>query len=99
VQLRLPGRPGQYKFRRADLEMDKNSMMPVWLDWAIRPPNGCKELTCAEAEKDRASDACKGLHITCKDAVNGTGPGYSCECADGYEGNPYVEGNGGCTGK
>jgi hypothetical protein len=71
-----------YTFRQGDLQMDKNTMMPVWLDWAIRPPNGSKELTCAEAVKDRASYACKGLHITCKDAVNGTGPGYSCECAD-----------------
>jgi hypothetical protein len=90
---------GGYTFRQADLKMDNDTKMPVWLDWAIRPPNGSKELTCAEAVKDRASYACKGLHITCKDAVNGTGPGYSCECADGYQGNPYVEGNGGCTGK
>jgi hypothetical protein len=58
--------------------MDSSTKKPVWLDWAIRPPNGSKELTCAEAAKDP--------HITCQDAVNGSGPGYSCQCAQGNGG-------------
>jgi hypothetical protein len=28
---------GSYKFRAADLKMDRKQTMPVWLDWAIRP--------------------------------------------------------------
>jgi hypothetical protein len=88
-----------YTFHQDDLQMDNDTKKPVWLDWAIRPPNGSKELTCAEAAKDRASFACKAPHITCKDALNASGPGYSCECAQGYEGNPYVEGNSGCASK
>jgi hypothetical protein len=48
-----------YTFHQDDLQMDNDTKKPVWLDWAIRPPNGSKELTCAEAAKDRASFACK----------------------------------------
>ncbi|TVU47884.1 hypothetical protein EJB05_07500, partial [Eragrostis curvula] len=82
-----------YTFRRADLKMDRDSMMPVWLDWAIRPPNDTDTLTCADANKNGTSYACKSQNSNCTDAVNG--PGYSCQCADGYEGNPYIDG--GCT--
>ncbi|TVU47883.1 hypothetical protein EJB05_07499, partial [Eragrostis curvula] len=84
-----------YNYSRADLNMPdyKNKKMPVWLDWAIRPPNGTDTLTCADAMKNRTSYACKSRNSNCTEAVNG--PGYSCHCVDGYEGNPYLDG--GCT--
>ncbi|TVU09387.1 hypothetical protein EJB05_42858, partial [Eragrostis curvula] len=86
-----------YNYSRADLNMTdyKDKMMPVWLDWAIRPsPNATDNtLTCAEAMKNRTSYACKSRNSNCTEVVNG--PGYSCHCIDGYEGNPYIDG--GCT--
>lgn len=85
---------GGYKFRAADLKMDRKQTMPVWLDWAIRP-NGSSAFKCSDAVKNRSSYACKSQHSSCVDAVNG--PGYTCNCSQGYEGNAYIVD--GCTGK
>ncbi|CAN6320893.1 unnamed protein product [Urochloa humidicola] len=76
-----------YTFPRADLKMDRNRTMPVWLDWAIRP-NGSSPFNCSDAMKNSSSYACKSQHSRCVDAVNG--PGYTCNCSNGYEGNAYV---------
>ncbi|KAF0912573.1 hypothetical protein E2562_015264 [Oryza meyeriana var. granulata] len=81
-----------YTFRRGDLRMEFNRTMPVWLDWAIRP-NGSSPFTCADAVKDGSSYACKSRNSSCTDASNG--PGYTCGCSPGFEGNAYIVG--GCT--
>jgi hypothetical protein len=80
-----------YTFRTTDLKMDRNRMMPVWLDWAIRD-----NLTCEEAKKgQRQGYACVSSNSECYNSSNG--PGYFCNCSMGYDGNPYVPN--GCTGK
>ncbi|KAJ1693100.1 hypothetical protein LUZ63_009798 [Rhynchospora breviuscula] len=56
---------------------------PVLLDWTVG------NTTCDVARTNQSSFACKSKYINCSDSS--TGPGYLCNCIDGYEGNPYLE--------
>ncbi|KAK1615441.1 hypothetical protein QYE76_020968 [Lolium multiflorum] len=80
---------GHYNFSKADLHMNgSQTSMPLSLDWAIRD-NG---KTCADAAT-QPGYACKSVHSECVNTNNG--PGYTCNCTRGYEGNAYVDN--GCT--
>uniref|UniRef100_A0ACD5U1S2 Uncharacterized protein n=1 Tax=Avena sativa TaxID=4498 RepID=A0ACD5U1S2_AVESA len=77
---------GSYTFRAADLGMDgRRTSKPLRLDWAIRDSNG-SSLACAEAPT-MPGYTCVSEHSECVDSTNG--PGYVCNCTQGYEGNPY----------
>ncbi|KAM0874261.1 hypothetical protein ACQ4PT_037561 [Festuca glaucescens] len=81
---------GHYNFSKADLHMNgSQTSMPLSLDWAIRD-NG---KTCADAAT-QPGYACKSVHSECVNTNNG--PGYTCNCTKGYEGNPCDVDNG-CT--
>ncbi|TVU39809.1 hypothetical protein EJB05_13249, partial [Eragrostis curvula] len=84
---------GTYNFTRADLQMNTSQMMPVWLDWAIRPSDeSAPKLTCADAKRNTTSYACVSPNSICVDAASNV-TGYNCQCQPGYEGNPYLAGD------
>ncbi|KAG1327547.1 putative wall-associated receptor kinase 4-like [Cocos nucifera] len=81
-----------YKFSRSDLSYDfavkHHNHTPVVLDWAIR------NQSCQVAKADPTTYACRSKNSGCNDADNG--PGYTCSCLPGYDGNPYLDK--GCQG-
>ncbi|XP_072993445.1 wall-associated receptor kinase 2-like [Typha latifolia] len=74
-----------FRFDLANLTMELDTTVPVWLDWAIRDSN----LTCEEAKRAAVSYACRSRNSDCYDSING--PGYICNCSQGYLGNPYLD--------
>ncbi|RWR78978.1 putative wall-associated receptor kinase-like protein 16 [Cinnamomum micranthum f. kanehirae] len=86
----------QFKFNFNDLsagsqygsKLGEGKKVPLVLDWAIGNE------TCAQAKENPTSYACKSSNSICYEPTNG--PGYRCNCSKGYEGNPYLELQGGC---
>ena len=66
------------------LERYRDDGLPLVLDWVVRNE------TCVEAQKNQTSYACRGVNSICIDRPNGSG--YLCNCSQGYEGNPYLDG-------
>uniref|UniRef100_J3LZL5 Protein kinase domain-containing protein n=1 Tax=Oryza brachyantha TaxID=4533 RepID=J3LZL5_ORYBR len=58
--------------------------VPMVVDWAFRG-----EGSCVTAERNETGDyACLSSNSKCVNSTNG--PGYFCNCSQGYEGNPYL---------
>nr|QCZ35133.1 SBS2 [Hordeum vulgare subsp. vulgare] len=57
---------------------------PLVLDWVVG--NG----SCSEATRIGSQNACQAVNSECINVSNG--PGYRCNCAQGYAGNPYLQG-------
>ncbi|GFY85546.1 wall associated kinase 5 [Actinidia rufa] len=71
-----------YNFSSLDLKNFQNrTTVSVVLDWSVGNE------TCDEARKNQTSYACKE-NSECYNFDNG--PGYRCNCSEGYEGNPYL---------
>ncbi|XP_020084294.1 putative wall-associated receptor kinase-like 16 [Ananas comosus] len=73
-----------FKFNTSYITTGKlyRSKLPMVVDWAVRNKN------CSEARQDMISYACVSDHSTCVDSANG--PGYLCNCSEGFQGNPYL---------
>ncbi|RWR78973.1 putative wall-associated receptor kinase-like protein 16 [Cinnamomum micranthum f. kanehirae] len=82
----------QFKFNISDLSngsqyssyQGNDKEVPLVLDWAIGNE------TCQQAKENLTAYACKSSNSICYESTNG--PGYLCNCTEGYEGNPYLVG-------
>ncbi|KAF8711220.1 hypothetical protein HU200_029236 [Digitaria exilis] len=80
------------ELRNMSLRADEVREVPFVLKWSVTrglPPG--PDYKCAEAVRRKL---CKSKNSRCRNAY--PGPGYTCFCEDGYDGNPYLAGAGGC---
>ncbi|XP_078151174.1 wall-associated receptor kinase 2-like [Carex rostrata] len=76
----------EFKFRTNYITTDElqNATLPMVFDWSIG------NRTCDIAQKNKSSYACISSNSMCWNRTGGRG--YLCNCSDGYEGNPYLQG-------
>ncbi|KAF7017469.1 hypothetical protein CFC21_030912 [Triticum aestivum] len=62
-----------------------NGRVPMILDWAVRDVKSCD----VAKQNNTGTYACLSSNSDCVDSTNDQG--YTCNCTNGYEGNPYLQ--------
>ncbi|KAJ1275747.1 hypothetical protein BS78_05G159900 [Paspalum vaginatum] len=74
--------------------------VPVVLEWALAStlidPGDVNGSNTSSCPMDAARSACRSSHSTCHSVAGNYRTGYVCQCQRGYDGNPYLAGDGGC---
>ncbi|KAJ1700768.1 hypothetical protein LUZ63_000547 [Rhynchospora breviuscula] len=65
-----------------DFWQSRNGKAPILMDWSI------SDETCKAAQRNKKNYACVSRNSVCREQT--IGPGYSCNCSEGYKGNPYL---------
>ncbi|CAM0150500.1 unnamed protein product [Urochloa decumbens] len=75
---------------------DEVTEVPLVLKWSVTQglPPGPELDDRSECTDKVRRKLCKSRNSICWNAM--PGPGYTCQCKDGYGGNPYLAGAGGC---
>ncbi|KAF8711206.1 hypothetical protein HU200_029222 [Digitaria exilis] len=76
---------------------DEVSEVPFVLKWSVKHglPPGPKLDDSSECTNEVRRMLCRSENSICWNA--NPGPGYTCQCEVGYDGNPYLSGDGGCN--
>uniref|UniRef100_A0ACD5XY93 Uncharacterized protein n=1 Tax=Avena sativa TaxID=4498 RepID=A0ACD5XY93_AVESA len=62
--------------------------VPVILQWAVPHGAATTDFETRACPRDAQRSICKSSNSVCRDEAYFTLTGYSCQCKDGYEGNP-----------
>ncbi|KAJ3705151.1 hypothetical protein LUZ61_008856 [Rhynchospora tenuis] len=65
-----------------DFWQSRKGKAPILMDWSI------SDDTCKAAQRNKKNYACVSRNSVCREQT--IGPGYSCNCSEGYKGNPYL---------
>ncbi|KAJ3691467.1 hypothetical protein LUZ61_020631 [Rhynchospora tenuis] len=71
-----------FNYNDSYMSRTKDFKVPMSINWAIRSAGNC-----SDANRNMTDFACRSANHDCYDDTNE----YSCYCAPGYEGNPYIE--------
>ncbi|XP_051179042.2 wall-associated receptor kinase 4-like [Lolium perenne] len=65
-------------------------LVPVILHWAVPHGEAFTDYDKRPCPADAARATCKSVNSQCRYVGQSTLRGYSCQCKEGYDGNPYI---------